>query len=246
MVRKLATSFPLGETEQQALLDMPCSVRNLPRGQVVLQAGAFNPDIRVLVSGVACSYTPSVHGRRILTAVHTDGDILNLKAAFTAKANDGARLLTPGRVASVPGRIFLALALEAPRLGVAFWREASAGETVAQARVSDIGRDACARLVRLLLEPAWRAEATGPPTRYQVNVPMTVAEIAEAIALSPTHVSRLFSDLAALGLARRRGHRIEIIKWERLAQIGDCAGYCLPGQARALDDAVLRDAPWRA
>lgn len=224
-MRKLATSSPLGETEQRALLDIPCSVQKLPRGQVVLEEGAFSPDIRVLISGVACSYTSSAHGRRILTAVHADGDVLNLKAVFMTKTDGGARMLTPGSVASVPSRIFLALALEAPRLGVAFWREATAGEAAAHDRVSDIGRDARARLVRLLLELALRVEATGVASRYQFDLPMTVDEIAEAIALCPTHVSRLFHGLAELGLVRRQGHRIELIEWEYLAQMGDFAGY---------------------
>ena len=230
MVRKLSLCFPLEQREQQTLLDLPCTVQKLPRREVLFHEGAFSPDVRILLSGLACSYRLSGQGRRIVTALHHGGDILNMKAAFAAKADGGAWMLTPGSVANVPSRILVALALEAPRLAVALWREATEGEAAAQDWAATLGRDGRARVVRLLLELALRVEATGAATRHYFNLPMTLDEIAEAIALCPTHVSRIFRDLVELGLVRRDGHRIEIIDWEQLAEVSELPGYCSSGR----------------
>jgi CRP-like cAMP-binding protein len=230
MVHKLSLSFPLEQREQQALLDLPYTVQKLPRRQVVFHEGAFSADIRILLSGLACSYRPSGQGRRIVTALHDGGDILNMKAAFAAKADGGAWMLTPGSVANVPSRILVALALEAPRLAVALWRRSTEGEAAAQDWASTIGRDGRARVVRLLLELALRVEATGAASRHRFDLPMTADEIAEAIALCPTHVSRIFHNLAELGLVRRDGHQIEIIDWEQLVEVSELPGYRSSGR----------------
>lgn len=224
MVDRIAASFPLREPEQRALLDMPCSVQRLPRGQILLAEGAFSPDIRVLLSGVACSYRSSSHGKRIVTAVHADGDILNFEAAFTTRGTSGARLLTGGSAASVPSRIFVALALEMPRLGLAFWQASAAREAIASSWAANIGRDGSARLARLLLELALAIEAAGEASREQFDLPMTLDEVAEAIGLCSPHVSRLFHGFEASKLVRRRGHHMEILAWERLAAVGELSG----------------------
>ena len=230
MVRKLSSRFRLEEREQQALLDLPCTVQALPRRQVLFREGAFNADIRILLSGLACSYRPSTQGRRIVTALHSGGDMLNIRAAFATKTDGGAWMLTSGSVANVSGRILVALALEAPRLAVALWRGSAEGEAAAQDWASNIGRDGRVRLVRLLLELALRVEATGAASRHQFDLPLTIDEIAEAIGLCPTHVSRLFHDLGELGLIRRKSNRIEITEWERLVEVGELPAPVLDGR----------------
>jgi DNA-binding transcriptional regulator LsrR (DeoR family) len=52
-------------------------------------------------------------------------------------------------------------------------------------------------------------------------MPMTQAELADAMGISTVHVNRVLQELRGNGLITLKGSRLEVLDWEQLKQAGD-------------------------
>jgi CRP-like cAMP-binding protein len=109
-----------------------------------------------------------------------------------------------------------------PRIGDAFWRETLIDAAVFREWMAGIGRrDAPTRIAHLFCEMFVRMQAIGLANGNTCPMPVTQAELADALGLSTVHVNRSLQHLRGLDLIELRGGRITIKDWDGLQAAGE-------------------------
>lgn len=76
-------------------------------------------------------------------------------------------------------------------------------------------------MAHLLCELFLRHKAVGLVTDHAFEFPITQGELADALGLSNVHVNRTLQELRSQGLIGGQSHRLTILDWERLKQVGE-------------------------
>ena len=85
--------------------------------------------------------------------------------------------------------------------------------------MTNIGqREAYNRIAHLLCEWLVRLRAVGLAQGNTCDLPMTQAELADAMGISTVHVNRVLQDLRAAGL---KGSTLTVLNWDELKAVGD-------------------------
>lgn len=82
-------------------------------------------------------------------------------------------------------------------------------------------RPANARLAHVICEVAVRLKAVGVATEGGFELPLTQAELGDALGLSTVHVNRMLQELRGGGLIRSEGKTLIIEDWDGLKKIGE-------------------------
>ena len=73
----------------------------------------------------------------------------------------------------------------------------------------------------MLCEFALRLEVAGLGAQTHYELPMTQEELADALAITPIHVSRTLRTLAEEGYVQRNARSVTILDWHGLVKLGD-------------------------
>jgi CRP-like cAMP-binding protein len=104
-----------------------------------------------------------------------------------------------------------------PWVGAALYWELSQEEALVAEHLVNIGRrDAYTRLGHLFAELFWRLDAVGLVQDYAYDFPLNQTLLADALALTPVHVSRTLQRLRQDGLIELNGQQIAILDLQRL------------------------------
>ncbi len=129
--------------------------------------------------------------------------------------------LTASKVAFVPHEHVRALNRRCPRIADVFWRDTLIDAAVFREWMAGLGRrDAFARMAHLLCELFLRFKAVGLANGHGFELPVTQAELADALGLSTVH-NRTIQELRAKNLIVLRGSALTIPDWEALKQAGE-------------------------
>src|SRR4051794_26025380 len=81
-------------------------------------------------------------------------------------------------------------------------------------------RDAYGRIAHLLCELFVRLKAVGRTRGHAYELPLTQAELGDALGLSTVHVNRTLQQLRGEGLIQTQGGTVMVQDWEHLKQAG--------------------------
>ena len=82
-------------------------------------------------------------------------------------------------------------------------------------------RPANGHLAHLICELFLRLKVAGQAEGDTIQLPMTQAELGDALGLSTVHVNRVLQNLRGDGLVRWQGSSLTILDWERLQQLAE-------------------------
>ncbi len=82
-------------------------------------------------------------------------------------------------------------------------------------------RSAFARIAHLFCELYLRLKAVGLTNGAEFNLPITQAEIGDALGLSTVHVNRTLQELRGENLIVLRGGSLTVPDWEALKEAGE-------------------------
>jgi CRP-like cAMP-binding protein len=109
-----------------------------------------------------------------------------------------------------------------PRIGDAFWRETLIDAAVFREWMLGLGRrEAYGRMAHLLCELYVRLKAVGLANGHGYEMPLTQAELGDALGLSTVHVNRTLQDLRGEGLITLQGGSVAVLDWEGLRKAGE-------------------------
>jgi CRP-like cAMP-binding protein len=213
---------PLSPDDKAALLALPETVRELRKHDFIIREDETPRYCCVLLAGFAIRHKASGDGGRQIFSIHMPGDAVDLHNSMVNRADHNLQMLSNGKAAFIPVEAVRALTLARPAIGQALWRETLIDSAIFREWTLNIGRrDARCRIAHLLCEFALRLETAGLGAQTHYELPMTQEELADAVALTPIHVSRTLKALAEDGYVERNVRSVKILDWHGLVKLGD-------------------------
>jgi CRP-like cAMP-binding protein len=222
LVRKLEQFVSLSETEKQVLNAAPARVRQIGAHQDIVSDGDRPRDVSLITEGFACRYKLLGNGRRQILSFLIPGDICDLRAFLLRRMDHGIAALNQCEIAVIPHQRLFDIIEKHPRLALALLANTMVDAAIYRRWLTDVGRlCAHARIAHLLCEIWTRLHAVGLTQDGSYEVPMTQADIADAMGLSNVHVNRTLKRLRSEGLISWRSNLVRVLDWERLQAVAE-------------------------
>jgi CRP-like cAMP-binding protein len=221
LIRKLASIVVLSDDERAALLGIPATVRNVGADEEIVHEGDHPSECCLIVEGFTCRYTMTEDGKRQIFSFHIPGDIPDLQSLHLEVMDHSLGTLVPSKLAFISHATIRDLVRRCPRIADAFWRDTLIDAAVFREWMVGLGRrDAYERIAHLLCELFVRLKAVGLTSGHAYKLPLTQAELGDALGLSTVHVNRTLQQLRGDGLIQTQGGMVLVQDWERLKQAG--------------------------
>lgn len=223
----------LDEVERRAILRTMTAQQRFPPDHDLMRAGTAPPGVFMILSGFACRYVTLQCGQRQILSYLLPGDIFDVRACFTQKTDFSVRSLSEVRATNIPVPDLMALTQRFPQLMQELWRLTAIEDAITRQWLVNVGRrSAIQRLSHLLCECFVRLSAAGAATDSSCSLPITQADIADALALTPVHVNRTLTQLRKAGLAVLNRHQLTLLDAPALYAVAEFQpGYLHSGTA---------------
>jgi CRP-like cAMP-binding protein len=222
LIRRLETVADLTPAEKRGLSALPLETRRFPENTDIVREGDRPSHCCLIVSGFVCRYKVLGEGQRQIVHFHMAGDIPDLQSLHLEVMDHSMGTLTPVTAAFIPHAAVHALIREHPRIGSAFWKQTLIDASVFREWLVGVGRrSAHQRVGHLICELSLRMTSVGLADGKTLQLPITQAEVADALGLSSVHVNRVLQDLRRDGLISGQGKTFVIGDWERLAGMAE-------------------------
>ena len=222
LVDVLELRTPLAESDRQAILALPYTMKSLAPGSYAVREGEPPTGCGVLVSGFAYRQKLTGDGGRQILSIHIPGEALDFQNIFLNVADHSVQMLTRGHLALIPRADIQRIARSNAAVGHAILVNILVEASIFREWILNIGRrDAKSRLAHVLCELAVRLDANGLTDDMGYHLPMTQAELADALGLTPVHLNRVIRSLEVDGLIQRSKRDVSFPDWERMIDIAD-------------------------
>lgn len=226
---RLAKEGSLSEDEIEAFKVFCQPERVLPAGEAIhhrLSKGR----VHFLCSGWTATVVPSPQGVDRLTAIHLPGDLVDTHVDALIDPPDRSVAITDATVRTMKSCEIGILFKEQPRVALAFFHilqkdRARKLEWISLASVNN----AEARFATLLIRLGQRIESIAEGTAEEYHLPLTKAQIANIVGVTPAYISRLIARFEDRGWLEFKGsiccvrNRVEMA-YEIGVQSWDCEG----------------------
>jgi CRP-like cAMP-binding protein len=221
-IGRLEGATPLTAAERGALLSVPIKIRKTAAREEIVPDGEQVGAVHLLLDGLACRHKVLPDGARQIISFHFPGEAPDLEALYTGTLDCGLGAVTDVRVAQVAHGPLAAACQAYPRLTTLIWRHILLDAGICREWLVGLGRrSARSRMAHLLCEVVARAQRLGLVSRGRCLFPVTQAELADALGLTPVHVSRVLRDMSLAGYATFTRGRLEVHDWTRLQAAAD-------------------------
>jgi CRP-like cAMP-binding protein len=222
MIRKLRKSTNLDDGDIEALRALPIHIRQLAADTPIVKEGDRPAHCCLMIAGYSARSKTTDQGKRQILSTHIPGDIPDLQSLHLHKMDHDFWTLSACTLGFIPHEALRELTRTRPMVAEALWRETLVDAAIFREWIVNVGRrPAGARLAHLVLEMRERLAAVGLAGNGYYELPMTQADLADALGLTPVHVNRVLKELRADGLLDMRRHLVTLGDAERLAKIGD-------------------------
>lgn len=224
LVLKLEQRDHLSEDERRVLENAISRVRVVEADEDIVHEGESPSESSLLLDGFAARYKIFANGRRQITAIHVAGDFVDLHSFLLKIMDHGVLALTPCRVAVVPHAVLERITGEHPHLTRLLWLSTLIDGAIHREWLNAMGRlSATANLAHFICELFLRLKIVGRTDGDTFQLPLTQAELGDALGLSTVHVNRVLQELRKEGLIRWQGDALTILDRERLENVGEFA-----------------------
>jgi CRP-like cAMP-binding protein len=222
LIRKLRSISPLTEDENQCLATLPLSSESFAADEDIVREGDRPSECCLVVAGFVCRYKLTGAGDRQIFSFHLPGDLPDLQSLHLKVMDHSLMTLTPSKLAFIPHESLRRLMHQCPRVADVLWRDTLIDAAVFREWMMGIGRrSAEARIAHVLCEVLVRMRVVGLANEHECELPVTQAEIADALGLSTVHVNRSLQSLRAKGLIELRGGTLTVLDWKGLTTAGE-------------------------
>ncbi|WP_223999418.1 Crp/Fnr family transcriptional regulator [Aureimonas sp. SA4125] len=221
MHTRLSKIIDLSVDDRQALAELPVIVRDYAADQDIVRDGDHPQHCCIVLEGFTCRYKVISDGRRQILAFNIPGDIPDLQSLHLRVMDHSLATLVPSRLGFVAHQHMRELCERRPGIAAAMWRETLIDGAAFRAWITGMGRlSARARLAHLLCELLLRLDAVGLADGFRYKLPLTQAELGDALGLSVVHVNRILQDLRAEDIIAIDRRAVNILDWNGLRSIG--------------------------
>lgn len=222
LLRRLDTIAALTAAEREAIRQVPMVVREVPPRTDLIREGDRPDECCVVLEGFAIRYKLALGGDRRIIAFHVPGDIPDLQSLHLARMDHNFASLTAMRAGLIPHRALHELNVRHPRIAGALWRATLIDASIFREWIVNLGhRDALSRTAHFLCELHFRLAVVGRANGNGIELPLTQADLADALGMSAVHMNRTMQELRARGLIEDKGRTISCRDWRALRTLGE-------------------------
>lgn len=222
LIRKLESIATLSDEERWAIQHLPVRTHNLDARQDVVRDGDQPTHCCLIVDGWTCRYKQLNGGRRQILCFHIPGDILDLQSLHVPTMDHSLATLTKAVVAFIPHESLRELMACFPSIAAAFWRDTLIDAGIFREWLISMGRrSAFEHVAHLFCELYLKLQAVGLATNFQCKLPITQADLADALGLTPVHVNRVLQEMRGRNLITLRGQMLVIQAWDELLRVSE-------------------------
>jgi CRP-like cAMP-binding protein len=222
LVQKIESVFTLTDNERQALETLPMELAVIKENQDLVGEGDRPSRCCLILRGFTATYKITAQDKRQIMNFGIAGDIPDLHGLHLKVLDTSVRTLTTCQIGFIAHDDLLDLCGRYPRIAAAFWRETLIEGAVFREWMLNIGRrEAYARIAHFFCEMLVRLKAVGLAEDHACDLPITQAEVGEALGLTSVHVNRVLQQMRADGLVETQGTRLTIPDWDRLKEAGE-------------------------
>jgi CRP-like cAMP-binding protein len=221
LAKKFGGWVNLTEPELAAIARLPGRRLTLARGDDPFGQIECVDHALLMLEGWAADYKDRCNGKRVIVELMLPGDMTRLDTAEMNGGSIGTVMLSPGRVMLVPlASINEILKYEAVAIALR-WAE-FVRESIRREWIVNVGsRKVHARLAHLLCELSVRMNGVALCENGVCGMPLTQADLADALCVSDVHLNVAMQQLRKLGAVQVATKRLRILDWDRLAAIAE-------------------------
>lgn len=236
LVRKLESIAPLAPDESAAVLRLPLRLKSLPARQDIVREGDVPSECCLVVEGFAYRYILTGEGKRQILSFHISGDVPDLQSLHLDVMDHSLGTLVASTLAFIQHDDMRALIRKHSRLGDLFWRDTLIDASTFRQWMVGLGRrSARGRIAHLLCELLVRLRAVHLVDNDSFALPVTQAELSDALGITTVHVNRVLQELRGENLISLRGGALKVLDWAGLKSAGEFdAAYLHLANKRAL------------
>ncbi|SJZ94577.1 Crp/Fnr family transcriptional regulator [Consotaella salsifontis] len=222
LVRHLRSTTDITSDDLDALLSLMRDQQDVDKGYEVVREGDHPTRCCLLLTGFACRYKLMSDGSRQIVAFNVPGDLPDLLSLHLGVMDHSLATLAPSRLAYVPHDALRQLTAERPKLTACLWRQTIIDSSMFLEWMTGLGRRAApSRLAHLICEVMARLAIVGLVDEGQTILPVTQADLADALGLSYVHVNRILQEFSREGLLDFRRRLLTVHDWPRLKEIAE-------------------------
>lgn len=220
-IRKLDAFAPLREVDRESIrLLAGNKIKAIEAGVDVISEGDEPKTVYLVLEGWACRYKALEDGRRQILAIFVPGDLCDLHVYILNTMDHSIGALTPLRYAAIGPAHLETLGDEHPRVMRALWWESLVTASIQREWLVSAGqRTALESLAHLLCELYFRLKIVGLAKDGRCALPLTQAQIADALGLTQPHVSRIVRELNGSDMVRLRQRKLEVLDERALREL---------------------------
>jgi CRP-like cAMP-binding protein len=223
LVTKLSLFAPLSEADKQILDALCANPERFDADATVVREDEVPSRGFVLTRGMACRYRNLPDGRRQILTFLPPGDFFDLHVFLLQQSTYSIGTLTRTRLAAIERNTVIDIVANHPRLGAALWWSALQEDAMLHERVVALGRrNAQGRIAYLLCELFWRQRAIGMVGDHAIRLPLTQADLADTLGLTPVHVNRMLQALRRKNFITLQRQRLVL---RNVDELQDLAGF---------------------
>jgi CRP-like cAMP-binding protein len=194
----------------------------VPPRRNIYVAGEASEDAYVMCSGWACRLVRLPDGRRQILSFLLPGDLFAATAPFQQSLDFYVEAITEVRYAAISRTVIREKLAEDPLLLESFVKICIAEIKDADETLTDLGqRSADEHIARLILQLMERLSARGMVHDQSFEFPLRQQHIADAVGLTPVHVSRVMSTFRHAGLIEIEEGVLKILDLAKLRRVCD-------------------------
>jgi CRP-like cAMP-binding protein len=212
----------LAEDEEHALRSLLAAVVDVDADQDIVREHDVMRQSHLLLDGWACRYITLKNGRRQIVAIHIPGDFVDLHSFPLQVMDHSVGTFTPCRIATAPHDGLRAVTERHPHLARLFWLSTLIDGAINRQWLLSAGqRSALEQTAHLLCELYVRLELVGEARGFAFAMPMSQAELADALGISTVHANRVVQELKSANVVVWQGRTVSILDWDRLREIAE-------------------------
>ncbi|MHB0776449.1 Crp/Fnr family transcriptional regulator [Halomonas sp. WWR20] len=209
--------------EIEILEDAVTGAVDVEKGVDILSERERPDDVQLLLKGWACRYSVTRQGKAQIMAYLLPGDLCDVHVTLLNRMMDHSiRTLTRAKVASMPRKKIEHIIDNHPRLARSLFWSALVDESILRMWLLNLGaRPADKRLAHLFCELLVRSRAAGLTEDHSFYLPLTQAELGEAMGITIVHTNRVIQKLRSEGLVTIKQKHLTINGWETLKSFSE-------------------------
>lgn len=227
----LAHPTAISNDDRRLLQSLDIKIREYPPRTVIRRYGEHQNRTFLIRSGWACTYLLLPDGGRQISDYHVRGDLLLGFDPIGRPSFDSLQSISEISLFEIPSRELFEILGDAPSLSVCLYLALARNSAFTVEHLANLGRRrAAVRTAHLLLELGVRLQKVGLADSEGYKCPLTQNDLADALGLTPIHVSRTLRELRQAGWVELHNGHLEFLDREALKRFAQFeSGYIFGG-----------------